>query len=304
MKKAAGSRVPDELARVLVHIQSHLDGDLSLRALAGVSHASPYHFHRTFRAIVGETAKEYVQRVRLERAAIRLLLHKDAVVGIAFDSGFRSHETFCRAFKKRFRVSPRTFRHRTRRTRPEDGPPDARSLDESGGAYSLSKTKIVEMSETHLVCLRHVGPYSEVPPGLWDRLVAWAGRSGVPGPRVLFGIAHDAPGITAPRRLRFDAAVRVPGPLQLKGDFACQTLPSGTYALSTHLGHFRTLGRAYRAIVARLHRLPGYDILGLPTVEVYRSTRINTECELNETDIYIPLRRRVETTTTPRRNAR
>jgi AraC family transcriptional regulator len=292
MKKGTGSRVPEELARVLVYIQSHLDGDLSLRTLAGVSHVSPYHFHRTFRAIVGETAKEYVQRVRLERAAIRLLLHGDPILGIAFDSGFRSHETFCRAFKKRFRVSPRLFRRRTRREEPDESSADPCSLDDSGGAYTLSKTSVVEFTETHLVCLRHVGPYSEVPPHLWDRLVAWARRSGVPTPRVLFGIAHDAPGITAPSRLRFDAAVRVPAPMRLRGDLACQTLPSGPYALSTHLGHFRTLPRAYKAIVARLRRLPAYDMLGLPTVEVYRSTRINPDCEINETDIYIPLRRR------------
>jgi predicted transcriptional regulator YdeE len=80
--------------------------------------------------------------------------------------------------------------------------------------------------------------------------------------------------------------------MHLRGDLACQTLPAGPFALSTHLGHYRTLPRAYKTIVARLRELPGYDILGLPTVEVYRSTRINPECEINETDIYIPLRRR------------
>jgi AraC family transcriptional regulator len=292
MKKRAGSRVPEELAHVLVHIQSHLDGDLSLQSLAAVSHISPYHFHRTFRALVGETVKGYVQRVRLERAAIRLLLHGDAILTVALDSGFRNHETFCRAFKKRFGMPPGTFRRRTPRAGTKETSPAFESLDESRGTFTLSKTTVVELAHTHLACLRHVGPYSKVPPELWDRLVAWARRSDVPKPFVLFGIAHDAPGITAPDRLRFDAGIRVPAPLHLRGELACQTLPSGPYALSTHLGHFRTLPSAYKAIVARLRRLSEYDIVGLPGVEVYRSTRINPECEINETDIYIPLRRR------------
>ncbi len=284
--------MPDELARVLIHIQSHLEGELSLRTLAGVSHVSPFHFHRTFRALVGETVKGYVQRVRLERAAIRLLLHRDAIWGVAIDSGFRNHETFCRAFKKRFGVSPRSYRRRTPIAERANGSSGNNALDESGRAFKLSKTRVVELAETYLACLRHVGPYEKVPPGLWDLLTAWAGRSGIPGPLVLFGIAHDAPGITAPDRLRFDAGIRIPGPMALRGAVACQSLSAGPFSLTTHLGHFRTLAHAYQTIVARLRRLTGYDVLGLPAVEVYRTTRINPESEINETDIYIPLRRR------------
>ena len=285
------SRVPDELARVLFHIQSHLDGDLSLRTLARVSHVSPFHFHRTFRALVGETVKGYVQRVRLERSAIRLLLHRAPVLDVGLDSGFRNHETFCRAFKKRFGVSPRSYR-RSLPVAAHDKQRGGRALDESGPAFKLSKSRVVELAETHLACLRHVGPYEKVPAGLWDRLTAWAERAGVPGPRVLFGIAHDAPGITAPSRLRFDAGLRIPGPVHLRGAIACQSLSAGPYFLTTHLGHFRTLAKAYMTVFARLERLTGYDVLGLPAVEVYRTTKINPDSEINETDLYIPLRRR------------
>lgn len=286
------SRVPDELARVLIHVQGHLDGDLSLRTLAGVSHVSPFHFHRTFRALVGETVKGYVQRVRLERAAIRLLLHRGAVWDIALDSGFRNHETFCRAFKERFGVSPRSYRCRIPCGARGDRPRGNHAVDESGRGFKLSKTRVVELAETHLACLRYVGPYEKAPAELWDRLLAWAGRSGVPGPPVLFGIAHDAPGITAQNRLRFDAGIRIPGPRSLRGAIACQLLDAGPFALTTHLGHYRTLARGFQTIFARLRRLSGYDVLGLPAVEVYRTTRINLESEINETDIYIPLRRR------------
>ena len=58
---------------LLVHIQAHLDEDLSLAVLSAKASLSPAHFQRTFQALIGETAKNYVARLRLERAAFRSL---------------------------------------------------------------------------------------------------------------------------------------------------------------------------------------------------------------------------------------
>ena len=42
---------------LLVHIQAHLDEDLSLAVLSAKALLSPAHFQRTFQALVGETPK-------------------------------------------------------------------------------------------------------------------------------------------------------------------------------------------------------------------------------------------------------
>ena len=57
---------------VQLYVQRHLDGDLSLDRLARVAHFSPFHFHRIFKAVVGEGVYEYVRRLRLEAAAFAL----------------------------------------------------------------------------------------------------------------------------------------------------------------------------------------------------------------------------------------
>ena len=62
------------LLRVLVHIQQHLDDALGLEELAGLACFSPYHFHRLFKGMVGESVKEHIRRLRLERAASQLKL--------------------------------------------------------------------------------------------------------------------------------------------------------------------------------------------------------------------------------------
>src|SRR5262245_4237795 len=48
------------LLRVQLFIQNNLDEDLSLERLAKIAHFSPYHFHRTFRALLGEGVQEAV----------------------------------------------------------------------------------------------------------------------------------------------------------------------------------------------------------------------------------------------------
>ena len=109
---------PSELLSLLRHVGGRLDGDVSLDALAARAGWSPFHLHRAFRRLVGETPKAYTQRLRLDRAAARLATGTDRVVDIALDSGFASHEVFSRAFRRRFGRSPERYRAARGRSRP------------------------------------------------------------------------------------------------------------------------------------------------------------------------------------------
>jgi AraC family transcriptional regulator len=87
-----------------------LDGDLSLDALGRRMGRSSFNVQRAFRKLVGETPKQYTQRLRLERAAARLAATGEPVLGIALSAGFANHETFTRAFRRRFACSPSQYR--------------------------------------------------------------------------------------------------------------------------------------------------------------------------------------------------
>jgi AraC family transcriptional regulator len=69
MKEQTFEDYRQRMLAVLVHIQRHLDADLSLEELATVASFSSFHFHRLFHSLVGESVKEHVRRLRLERAA-------------------------------------------------------------------------------------------------------------------------------------------------------------------------------------------------------------------------------------------
>ena len=278
----------ERLLPVLVHIQAHLDGDLSLATLSALVRLSPFHFHRLFRSAVGETLKQYTLRLRLERAAYRLIVHKGTILEIALDSGFHSHETFSREFKRRFQVTPHGYRQRGRH-KLKRGSGSTPPLDEMYDEFELSDTKITRMAQLQIAFIRHVGPYESVPDTLWQKLTDWARAKKMPQDLIYLGIAQDAPGITPPEKLRFDAAFVVPEPFAADGTIGHQVLDAAEFAMTTHIGHYRTLPEAYGIIVNRIGRLKGYSLGGLPSIEVYRTTRVDAEHELNHTEIYIPV---------------
>lgn len=276
---------------LFAYIQSNLDGDLGLPALAHRAGLSPAHFHRAFTTAVGETPRALVERLRLERAAFRLLLHDDTVLAIALDCGYTNHETFTRAFRRRFGVPPEVYRHRDRRRAAAQLEAARRGSGAPGGC-ALSSSSVVRLRSLHLASIRHHGPYDTVPQAIFDRLQAWATRHGVPGPWVWMGIGHDAPGMTPPQRIRFDAALVMPGPMEPEGAVFHQELAGGEFVMTTHAGGLDTLPAAYEVILARAVTLPRHRPAGLPAVEVYRTDRFPADLHLAHTDIYLPVERR------------
>jgi len=286
------SRAPaaPSLLPVLVHIQTHLADDLSLETLAQLSGLSPFHFHRRFRELIGETAKQYTQRLRLEQAAYQLKMQPAQIVDIAFGTGYRSHETFARAFRRHFGVTPSAFRQR-QRLQGRRLPREEVVLNSFQPAFSIGAPSFRRWQPITVAFIRHLGPYVDVDMTSFDRLLDWSQRRGLhQEDHLLIGVGHDDPTITPGSKLRFDACLQVAAPFNPVGEIGCQVIPGGYYAATTYIGPFgRTMEEAYGAVFTQLLAQTRFRIIGLPAIEIYRTTRINPDYVLNHTDILVPV---------------
>ena len=284
------------ILKVLVHIQNHLDGKLPLEELARVANFSPYHFHRIFSGMVGESVKEHVRRLRLERAAQRLARAETPITTVAFDSGYESHEAFTRAFHAMFNMSPSEFREARRP--PAYDRDDQRVHWMPDGALTVFEPHHglapVEAQVTYLdpirVCFsRNVGPYAEVA-ATWQVLMQWAWPRGLvrPGTRVL-GIVHDDPEITPPEKIRYDACIEIHEEIQPEGNVGVQNIPGGRYAVATHRGPYDLLGTTYAGLCGEWLAKSGHEPASSPAFEVYNNASDETSPEELLTDIYLPI---------------
>jgi AraC family transcriptional regulator len=100
----------ERVNRAIDHVTQNIAEPLKLEEVAKVACFSPYHFHRIFRAVVGETLHDFVKRVRLERALYLISRgNRQSLTEVALACGFNSSSDFSRSFRKRFGVSPRGF---------------------------------------------------------------------------------------------------------------------------------------------------------------------------------------------------
>ena len=283
------------ILQVLAHIQDHLDDPLPLGELAALAGFSRYHFHRIFKGMVGESVKEYVRRLRLERAASQLKLGSASVIEIALNAGYKSHEAFTRSFKSCFGAAPSHFRSIRRAQfasvfsgihyRPGETVQHFR-IRHRGGSMNV---KIQQLKPMRVAFLRHVGPYGEVG-ATWDRLLTIMGKDGcLGGSTMLLGICHDDPEVTPPSKIRYDACVTVGDDFVPSGDIQVQTVSGGEYAMTRHTGPYNTLGRTYVQLLGQWMPRSGRELRDVSCFEVYLNDPQSTAPEDLLTDIYAPL---------------
>lgn len=297
--------------RVLAHIDSQIDGPLTLAELAQVAHFSDFHFHRLFAAWSGERVGDYVRRRRLEIAATRLLTQpRSSVISIALSVGFSSGEAFARSFKLRFGLTPGAWRRERMHDRMQDrnlGQPDSKFDQEEQGpglqhagsnplpefamnqapklpsrapaaSHSELHTKVhlENLPSTDLAYLRHVGPYGTDIGHFWATEVAdWLRANGLER-HTRYGISHDDPGVVDAARCRYDACVEAPADLVLSGPAQRMRLPGGRYAMLDFEGDPSTIGDAWTALLRDWLPGSGLQMDNRPCFELYPAASAST----------------------------
>lgn len=304
MKTETRSFYEAVVARTVLHITRTLDEALDLAALARAAALSPFHFHRVFRGMLGETPLEMHRRLRLERAAGRLLAGDEPVTTIAFDAGYETHEAFTRAFRQAYGTSPSAFRQAAEPgcARPRlvelaapsglhyrDSPANDLNLRFTTGETQMDVT-IETMPELRVAAVRHVGPYSRIS-AAFERLGALAGPAGLLRfpEAAMIGIYHDDPETTPAEQLQSDAGIVVPKGVPLPDGLTEATLPAGRYARMTHVGPYTRLGDAWARLMGEWLPRSGHRVGDGSSYELYRNNPGNAAPHELRTELYLPL---------------
>jgi AraC family transcriptional regulator len=274
----------DRMHRVTEYIDQHLDQFLELETLAEVAHFSPFHFHRLFSALMGETLGAYLRRRRCEVAATRLAAQpKLSILQIALGVGFGSAEAFTHAFSARFGCSPTTWRLQQSAQRANSNsnqanskfdqaqPSEARKngVPNAIKAETPMKVEIIDRKPTPIAYLRHVGPYGDPIGAFWQsRVYPWMVTHGLIGqPR--YGISHDDPNVTAPEQCRYDAGCEIPAHLLVGADAHRTTIPGGKYAALNFKGVVAEFEPAWEALLRDWLPSSGLQLDNRPMFEYY-----------------------------------
>ncbi len=60
---------PEKIRLAIQYMEEHSSEKILLEEIAKASFISPFHFHRIFKSITNSTPREYIERIRIERAA-------------------------------------------------------------------------------------------------------------------------------------------------------------------------------------------------------------------------------------------
>lgn len=282
-----------EVIPLLIEVQNNLDQDFSLETLARQQGYSPFHFHRVFSSVVGETPKQHVERLRLERAAYKLAIGQGSVLEIALAVGFKNHETFSRAFKRAFDYTPRDYRQMCR-TAQADRLERNRSF--RGEGCLLSEVRFVTLPKMTFLAIRRHGGYKECPlpflkdDALWNDLIACSTENKISHSPIAFAIFYDDPTVTPNALQRLDACISIRGVGFSDGRIRCLDFPGGRYGGIEFAGPISTIDQAYRTLADGIRRSPDFDFDEGPPLQIYRQIQIGGDPSANLMEIYFPLR--------------
>lgn len=262
---------------VIAQTRAHTD-DASLGALARRARRSSFELHRAFKRVTGETTKRYIARVRLDQAAAQLVASPRAILDIALDAGFASHEVFTRAFLRRFGMSPRAYRARGLVGATHDkkaiAAHHARIVREAGPCIGLHHISLVErvpmsvtvtrktLSPALALVIRTKCTPSEIAATLGaclPRVFAWATQHAIPfaGPPFTRYLP-SGPGL-----LTVEAGLTIATPSKGENDILAVELPGGPAAVAIHEGAYDKLAETH-ALVERWIEANGLTSAGSP----------------------------------------
>lgn len=274
-------RYEERVGRVVDYVFDHLDEELDLIRLADIACLSPWHWHRVYQAMRGETIAATVKRLRLDRAATLLVQTSLPIEEVARRSGYANLQSFTRIFAEAYGMPPATYRRQGSHTRFAAG-----AAASSGPVYDV---RIEKLPALGAVAALHIGSYMEINRA-FDRLFGWLSARHLlrPGTRS-FAIFYGDVGMVPEAELRSRACAVIEAPIAVEPPFEPATIAGGDYAVLRHKGPYADMKVAYEWLYGAWLPASGREPADAPSLEEYLNHPRDTAPTELLVDMYLPL---------------
>lgn len=279
------SRHELSIKRVLTYLEQNLEQESCLQQLADIACYSSFHFHRLFKAWVGEGVYAYKKRLLLERAVKQLCYSSDSITNIALDAGYQNQASFNKAFQKQFSTTPSQVRQSRRQI-------SSLALPIINKEIKMQPVEVINLEAIEVISSRATGPYQQAAEEAWGNIMqfAYSNRLMQKDTRAI-GISFDDPNVTQAELIRYEACLTLDADISQHPELQYRTIAAGKYARLLHKGPHQQLPQSYGYLFNQW--LVGQEKLELrdePCFEIYlnRDPR-RTKPENLRTEIYLPL---------------
>ena len=232
--------------QVIDYVNNNLNRSISLEELASVAFFSPFHFHRIFVAVTGETVNNFTNRIRNEKAARLLKFSKKSVSEISVECGFSSTSTLSRLFKQYFGISPSEYRKggkiKNSKIRKDLFPVNKYHCNMTEEELkSKFPVEIRQLPERRIAYIRVMDAFREgVVLNVFADMVEWAKKVNLFHSETIFGMSMDDPDVTPKEKYRYEVCITIPKKFEIDPESFIQTttLPKCKYAVTTVSGDF------------------------------------------------------------------
>ena len=266
------------IARVVAAIVADPMASHSLEELADIAHFSPFHFHRLYRSLVGETVGDTIRRLRLAQAAVLLGENRCSVTDIALTCGYESPQAFTRAFRQYSGNSPREFQKKI------DQIGDHRCAPDGEQSPLSSRVQLLHKEAIRVQALPHHGPAATIPHPhrrlrqlVHDRPIEqWYG--------ICYGDSDPGGDYT------YFAAASLSEDMPVSDELVFVDIAAGWYAAYTLLGPYAQINATITALYCLWLPASGYEPDDRPLLELYRNNPKAVAPDALHTDLLIPIR--------------
>lgn len=291
----------NRINRVFEFIDKNLESDLSLHKVAEIAFFSPYHFHRIFKFITGETLNKYVTRQRLEKSALDLLHQNVTATELAHKYGFSDNTSYSRAFKKYFKLSPTEFKRQNpnrfskiRQLDRKNGQGDENREKYLCGMENLNKwikmnakVEIKVIPKMELAYVSCIG--SQNLGSSFGKLIQWATPRGLMNEQAKVAtIYHDSFKVTQADKVRMSASIVLEKPIEVGGEIGLTTIEAGKCIVGSFEIGVEEFEKSWTGMFLWMNE-NGYKKADRDPFEIYHNNFNEHPEKIAIVDFYIPV---------------